>query len=121
MRIVLIEKLENCPLCGGELSHDEYDFQFCRKCDTEPCTASWNPRPGAIPMKKAEHLMKYDRDGNVRCRVCGCTEVEACNPPCSWREPDLCSACAVTAFVLREWKQGAHQPNMAALMREVSR
>lgn len=27
------------------------------------------------------------------CRGCGCTEDAACNPPCHWVEPDLCSAC----------------------------
>jgi hypothetical protein len=27
------------------------------------------------------------------CRVCGCTDMRACEPPCSWVEPDLCSAC----------------------------
>lgn len=32
-----------------------------------------------------------------RCRVCGCTDTAAClvdGVPCSWVEPDLCSACA---------------------------
>ena len=28
------------------------------------------------------------------CRECGCTEHNACLPPCSWAEEDLCSACA---------------------------
>lgn len=28
------------------------------------------------------------------CRVCDCTEYEACFPGCWWVEPDLCSACA---------------------------
>lgn len=33
------------------------------------------------------------------CRVCGCTEWNACwdeeaGRPCSWAEADLCSACA---------------------------
>lgn len=28
------------------------------------------------------------------CRVCGCTDEEACAGGCSWAEPDLCSACA---------------------------
>ena len=28
-----------------------------------------------------------------KCRVCGCTEHRACNPPCYWVEEDLCSAC----------------------------
>lgn len=27
------------------------------------------------------------------CRECGCTEMDACPPGCSWAEPDLCSAC----------------------------
>lgn len=34
-----------------------------------------------------------------RCRVCGCTDERACEDPhtggpCSWVEPNLCSACA---------------------------
>lgn len=37
-------------------------------------------------------------DGGVfeprTCRVCGCTDDDACFPPCSWVEVDLCSACA---------------------------
>lgn len=30
------------------------------------------------------------------CRVCGCTEHDACDPPCHWVDIDetLCSACA---------------------------
>lgn len=26
------------------------------------------------------------------CRVCGCTDLAACSPPCSWVEADLCSS-----------------------------
>ena len=42
-------------------------------------------------------------DGELRCRVCGCTDDDPCITtdratglpmPCAWREPDLCSACA---------------------------
>lgn len=32
----------------------------------------------------------------MTCRGCGCTDLEAClvdGVPCSWVEPDLCSAC----------------------------
>lgn len=29
-----------------------------------------------------------------RCRVCGCTDDNACPGGCSWVEPDLCSKCA---------------------------
>ena len=38
-------------------------------------------------------------DDVVSCRVCGCTESDACIVPqspfgvCWWVEPDLCSAC----------------------------
>jgi hypothetical protein len=28
------------------------------------------------------------------CRICGCTEENACEGGCSWVEADLCSACA---------------------------
>lgn len=31
--------------------------------------------------------------GRRTCRICGCWELEACDPPCSWLEGDLCSAC----------------------------
>lgn len=27
------------------------------------------------------------------CRVCGCSELNACDPPCWWVSPGLCSAC----------------------------
>ncbi|MEL7656176.1 MAG: hypothetical protein AAGU75_09745 [Bacillota bacterium] len=28
------------------------------------------------------------------CRICGCTEDNACSGGCYWAEPDLCSTCA---------------------------
>ena len=33
--------------------------------------------------------------GEPRCRVCHCTELEPCEPPCGWHESDLCTACAI--------------------------
>jgi hypothetical protein len=33
----------------------------------------------------------------TKCRVCGCTNEQACPGGCSWVEPDLCSACAPAA------------------------
>lgn len=64
---------------------------------------------------------KRDRNGFIRCRVCGCTEVEACNPPCSWSEADLCSNCNDAVDALHEWFVGAHRPSRAALLRELDR
>jgi predicted Fe-S protein YdhL (DUF1289 family) len=59
--------------------------------------------------------MKHDKNGLVRCRVCGCTEIEPCDPPCSWVEVDLCSGCWDTVAALVRWREGARRPSMAAL------
>lgn len=32
-----------------------------------------------------------------RCRVCSCTDLQACPGGCSWVGPDLCSSCATAA------------------------
>ena len=73
--------------------------------------------------------IKVDRDGFVRCRVCGCTECEPCEPPCSWiegvdkgkRRGPLCSGCAQTLKAMVEWSEGAHRPNVSALLRDFAR
>jgi hypothetical protein len=59
----------------------------------------------------------------VRCRVCRCSETEPCNPPCSWEEGEasLCTTCAFAAAILADWLNDAHQPNIAALIREARR
>ncbi len=44
---------------------------------------------------EARHI-RVDRDGLVRCRCCGCTAREPCNPPCGWYEVDLCTGCSST-------------------------
>lgn len=75
--------------------------------------------PPTSDTEAAERNIKVDRDGLVRCRVCGCTEREPCCPPCAWFETDLCSLCAMAAEALSTWMEGAHRRNIAALMREV--
>lgn len=39
-----------------------------------------------------------------RCRICGCSEFDACvdalGMPCRWVEEDLCSSCAVGASLI---------------------
>jgi hypothetical protein len=34
-----------------------------------------------------------DNNDEPACRVCGCTELEACEGGCIWVEADLCSRC----------------------------
>ena len=66
-------------------------------------------------------ILRHDRDGFIRCRVCGCTEREPCNPPCSWAPgaADLCSTCADIVLIVAEWRAVAHRASWAALKREV--
>lgn len=44
------------------------------------------------PLATARRLMA--EAGFQRCRVCGCSELDACPGGCSWVEGDLCSCCA---------------------------
>src|ERR1700726_2668963 len=76
------------------------------------------------PLSEAEakrRHIKFDKDGLIRCRVCGCTEREPCNPPCAWFEADLCTGCALVAEALVSWAEGARRANLTALLREVER
>lgn len=34
-----------------------------------------------------------------KCRICGCSDFDACPGGCYWAEKDLCSACE------REWRE----------------
>ena len=63
--------------------------------------------------------MQRDKAG-VRCRVCGCTDYEPCNPPCYWNEIDLCSECASAAAAINTWREAARRANMTALLREAN-
>lgn len=57
----------------------------------------------------------------ARCRICRCSQNDACNPPCEWEfgEENLCSSCAYAVRVLKRWLESAHMPNLTALLREV--
>lgn len=43
-----------------------------------------------------------------RCRVCGCTDMRACDGGCEWVELDLCSACQPrleqAIFAISKWE-----------------
>ena len=66
------------------------------------------PKPEAVkPAKK--------KTGKAKCRVCGCTNLNACidkktGQPCHWVEPDLCSACADGAVQAEKEKRAAEKP-----------
>lgn len=65
--------------------------------------------------------VKRDRNGFVRCRVCGCTEVDACADGCGWADTDLCTTCDRAAQAIVAWGFDARRPTWAALRREAER
>ncbi len=77
-------------------------------------------KPGDVFTLAGRNLINPDpraRPGAV-CRVCGCTDDNACNPPCAWFDPTLCTTCALAAEALREWSNATVRPSLAALLRE---
>jgi hypothetical protein len=62
------------------------------------------PRLGDRPIEgRTEEVTVFDELGDYErtCRVCGCTDTRACDPPCSWAELDLCTACVDTEAAAR--------------------
>jgi hypothetical protein len=53
------------------------------------------------------------------CRVCSCTDLEACAEGCFWVEPDLCSGCLMILDAIAAWAEQAHTVDIAVLIREV--
>jgi len=68
--------------------------------------------------KTKQEPVRIDKDGFVRCRVCGCTESDACADMCSWIEQDLCSTCSRAVDAMVEWHENARRVNLTALVRE---
>jgi hypothetical protein len=71
---------------------------------TPAATVKATPAKSAVRSAKKPTLEQPDIFGDEleeeagveerHCRVCGCTEDNACEGGCSWVEDDLCSACA---------------------------
>lgn len=60
------------------------------------------------------------KDGGV-CKLCGCYDDRACPGGCSWVRPDLCSTCAIVFLAVVTWKESAHRPSMAQLIKALRR
>ncbi|EHL0042373.1 hypothetical protein E5K34_002501 [Enterococcus faecalis] len=44
-------------------------------------------------LKEQEELNEVFDPDDRRCRVCGCTQFNACSGGCYWIEEDLCTRC----------------------------
>lgn len=77
-----------CPSCGdllagaGGVDEDGIEPDECPTCGY----------PDDLE-KMADYHCGEDDDDGPACRVCGCTENNACFPSCHWVEDDLCSTC----------------------------
>jgi hypothetical protein len=67
------------------------------------------------------HRLHTNAYGQVKCRVCGCTDRNPCNPACHWVEEDLCSTCLEAARALLHWRESAVKPDRNALWMELNR
>ena len=85
------------PLPGAQTSY------FCDFCFIGQPAQEDGSLPQGWIERKAEKRTRFaceDCTEDPMCRVCGCTNQEACTSdkgPCSWVEPNLCSACAEPA------------------------
>jgi hypothetical protein len=64
--------------------------------------------------------IRTDVDGNIRCRVCGCTQIDACPAGCGWADGNLCTICDAAAQAIVGWMYDSRRPNRTALWREVT-
>jgi hypothetical protein len=52
----------------------------------------------------------------MKCAVCHCTELQPCNPPCRWAQPNLCSTCHAALDTLLNWSDQAREPRIFRLL-----
>lgn len=75
-----------------------------------------------LAIQEVHGAVAYTQCGLVLCRVCKCTAIQGCNPPCAWdpsdSRGDICTTCAYAVGELMDWMRAAHIPTVAALLRE---
>ena len=54
----------------------------------------WDVPAKAVFECEGPFVDRYGQDDEPHCRVCGCSEFDACEGGCYWVEPGLCSRCA---------------------------
>lgn len=94
-----------CPRCGHDRMDKRptrnalsrrFDVYICNTCGMEEALLD---AVGKDPLPLNEWAMikafdSEDEEGGQSCRVCGCTQDNACEGGCYWVEDDLCNRCA---------------------------
>jgi len=87
-RLAKYEDIGYAPKEIKEILKKQNDFDYIQKAFALACRmlagANWAEQRGI--------LMEFVRENQV-CRICGCTQNNACFGGCSWVEEDLCSSC----------------------------
>jgi hypothetical protein len=52
-----------------------------------------------------------------KCRICGCTQSDACPGGCTWHDADLCMVCAKLRKALRDFCRDARRSTLAGVTR----
>lgn len=90
----ILSDVDGLALCANCASGCNYDVQG----NKVPTTVDDVVAEIAAGMDEEERAILIDRDRTTRfCRLCGCTEMNACiqdGEACYWVDLDLCSGCA---------------------------
>jgi len=79
---------DNCP-GEPELSFGNYNIDRFMWI-----TENHRPYKKIVPIRGYQRLFEVPDEILRVCRVCGCSEYNACEGGCFWVEKDLCSECA---------------------------
>lgn len=69
-----------------------YEVAYCGACGEEIFAWGLKPEPKYCDQcgQRIDNEPLFEEQ---KCRVCGCTDSNACEGGCYWVEPDLCSRC----------------------------
>ncbi len=84
-----------CRILNDVVGCPAADWDECMQCDA----GSYDPESDIDPDERHDWVcwqrhVKERVAGEQVCRVCGCTQNNACPGGCYWVEDDLCSACS---------------------------
>lgn len=88
-----------CARCGSAVRWEESSSASQQVCVADALWCIDNPLPGRERVTRGLIESTIDDQVDRRCRVCACTDLDCSRciartgEPCTWVEPDLCSAC----------------------------
>lgn len=107
-----------CAKCGYRWTRPEWAVGYlnarCPRCRSRNVSESVDKVSIAVTGNRPRK-----REGF--CRVCGCSQLDACPAGCGWAEPNLCTVCAKVVKAVLIWMADVRRVSWPALRREVNR